>query len=108
MTAILRATGAIGLLSLFVGGQIAPAVEPTLISSDWNIPVELASDSTSSERADAPPGDLIADAQSLDYDNDCGCNLCCNAYGYRPWNVIVGAVFLHRSRPDPTRIITPG
>jgi len=110
MTVILRAAGIIGIFCVFASGQLASAAfEPTLITSDYYAPyapAEAESTSISSEVADAPPGDLIPANQPLNYDQDCG--LGCSYFGYCPtWDVIVGGIFLHRSRPDPTRIITP-
>src|SRR3954462_4048031 len=108
MTGVLRAAGTIGIFCIFASSPIAAAVEPTLIAADYFAPAEVEITAISSDTADAPPGNLIADNQPLDQVSDCDCGLGCRYFGCGlTWDVIVGAVFLQRSRPDPPRIITP-
>jgi hypothetical protein len=101
------------LFCVFAGGRLATAVEPTLISSDWTTADETPATTVSATIdsatiTDQAPGDQVPGCHSLDNNADCcDCNLCCGCFGYCPtWDVVVGALYLHRSRPDPTAILT--
>ena len=104
-----RITGAFGLMCVLAGEVMAaPASELTLISSEWSEAVSLPS-ATAIDTSDNR-FKLAGVCQDSDHDDSTACessnvSLCCPTPSL--WTASVGAVFLHRSRPDSSAIITP-
>jgi hypothetical protein len=104
-----RIRGAFGLMCVLAGEAAAgPASELTLVSSEWSDAVLLPS-ATASETSDEQFR-LASVCQEAYDDEATACeasnvSLCCPTQSLG--TASVGAVFLHRSRPDSSAIVTP-
>jgi hypothetical protein len=114
MNAILRAAGATGLLWFVAGVALAAPVDADNYA-EWSEPVALPSATAESSITRDSHVQLTSGAEERDDadDDDDDANHEGGAhrifyYTNGPtWNVSVGAIYMHRSRPDPAAVITP-
>ncbi len=124
MQAVLRGAIAISLAVAFAGSGLAASADATYLSLEWPDSVSLPSATSESltvaDAAVQPASgcDAIADCRADAYGDltadDCvSCGECASGlfgvgWGSDPmWIASAGAVFLHRSRPEPAPIVTP-
>ena len=120
MSAILRSTGAVGLMFAIACGSAAstPSTETNCTSPDWQETCTLPSVTASSrivhddqvtpvgdnETADKPAAtEGCSSCNSCDSGQSCMTCFACEPSCYAE----VGTIFLHRSRPDSSTVITP-
>jgi hypothetical protein len=118
MTAFLRSTGAVGLMFAITCGSVAATTssETNYTSPDWQETCSLPSVTASSRIVHDDQVTPVGDNESTDQPActegcsscDSSCHSCMTCFACEPsCYAMVGTVFLHRSRPDSSVVITP-
>ncbi|HMO86846.1 MAG TPA: BBP7 family outer membrane beta-barrel protein [Lacipirellulaceae bacterium] len=120
MNALRRTAAAVGLWWMTVGGAALAGVpfpaDAAIDSIEWMEPCTLPSATDAAGVVHdaqfqlASCCDPVDDCCTLDWADGDACGDCFSAaaWAQQPmWSVAAGAIFLHRSRPDPAAIITP-